>query len=58
MAVDHQFPLFYVISGFRLRLVLIGEQEVNGRWVEHDRTELVQFSPLKSGSIVSYRGAV
>jgi hypothetical protein len=28
-----------------MRLVLIGDQKVNGYWVEHDRTELAQFSP-------------
>jgi hypothetical protein len=36
---------------FRLRLVLIGEREVNGRWVEHDWTELVQFSPLDGDAV-------
>jgi hypothetical protein len=47
MADQYQFPVFYTISGYRLRLVLIGEQEVNGRWVvEHGTTELAQFSPL------------
>ena len=34
-----------------MRLVLIGEQEVNGRWVEHDRTELAQFSPLDGDAV-------
>ena len=51
MADQYQFPLFYVIPGFRLRLVLIGEREVNGRWVEHDRTELAQFSPLDGDAV-------
>ena len=51
MAEGYQFPLFYTIPGFRLRLVLIGEQEVDGRWVEHDRTELAQFSPLDGDAV-------
>jgi hypothetical protein len=52
MADRYQFPLFYTIPGFRLRLVLIGEQEVDGRWVEHDTTELAQFSPLDGDGAV------
>jgi hypothetical protein len=51
MADGYQFPLFYVIPGFRLRLVLIGEQEVNGRSVEHDKTEFTQFYPLDGDAV-------
>jgi hypothetical protein len=51
MADQYLVPLFYVIPGFRLRLVLIGEQEVDGRFVEHDRTELTQFSSLDGDAV-------
>jgi hypothetical protein len=51
MADRYQFPMFYTIPGYRLRLVLIGEQEVNGRSVEHDTTELAQFSPLDGDAV-------
>jgi hypothetical protein len=34
-----------------MRLVLIGEQKVNGHWVQHDQTELAQFSPLDGHAV-------
>jgi hypothetical protein len=51
MADKYQFPVFYTIPGFRFRLVLIGEREVDGRWVDHDTTELSQFSPLDGDAV-------
>jgi hypothetical protein len=51
IADEPRIPLFYVIPGFRLPLVLLGEQEVNGRWVKHDRTELAQFPPFDEDAV-------
>jgi hypothetical protein len=51
MADKYQVPLFFTIPGIRMRLVLIGEQEVNGHCVAHDRTELTQFSPLDADAV-------
>jgi hypothetical protein len=43
--------MFFVLPGFQTRLVLIGEQEVNGRWVNHNQTEFAQFSPLDGDAV-------
>jgi hypothetical protein len=51
MAEQYQSLMFFTITGFLIRLVLIGEQELNGHWVEHDRTELSQFSPLDGDAV-------